>query len=132
MDKELKQKLEYDDRKKSASIAFLFLILGGAFGFHRFYLGRIKSGVLILLAGLLAVVTYIVGSSLLYGIVADNLHAVVNDPSGAPGLDGLVVASIIIFLPALAVLVWVIVDVFLVSRYVREHNEKLTKEIFTD
>ena len=132
MDKELKQKLEYDDRKKSASIAFLFLILGGAFGFHRFYLGRIKSGVLMLLAGLLAVVAYVVGDRLFYGIVSDMLHAVVSDPSSVSSLDGLVRALIIMFLPALAVLVWVIVDVFLVSRHVREHNEKITKEIFTD
>ena len=48
----------YDANKKSQGVAYLLLIFLGAFGAHRFYLGRVGSGIGQLVLGLLGFVTF--------------------------------------------------------------------------
>jgi TM2 domain-containing membrane protein YozV len=42
---DIRSQLHYDARKKSLVVAYLLLIFFGGFGAHRFYLGRVGSGV---------------------------------------------------------------------------------------
>ena len=45
---------EFDLRKKKKAWAFLFCIFGGAIGAHRFYTGRVVSGAVYFIVGILA------------------------------------------------------------------------------
>ncbi|MEF3303466.1 NINE protein [Paenibacillus sp. GYB003] len=103
---------EMRSAEKSTAIAYLML-LGGHLGLHRFYLKRPGTGALQLVLFLLSVVFYIMLS------VGSAMESV-----------ALIVVSAILFaLPALALFVWVIVDLFLLPRMLREYNGKIEQEI---
>ncbi len=58
---------------KSKTVAFLFWFFLGGFSIHRFYLGKIGSGILYLLTGQLFLIGWIVDLFLLSGMV-DNYN----------------------------------------------------------
>lgn len=103
--------------EKSAAIAYLMLI-GGHLGVHRFYLKRKVSAIVQLTLFLVAALGYV-------GLTIAS--AIENTP--------LLIITIILFgLPALALFIWIVVDLFMISGMVREYNEKqeyeLLKQIF--
>jgi|ERR1051325_2730024 TM2 domain-containing membrane protein YozV len=78
-----------DATTKSIGLAYLFWFLFGGFGIHRFYLGRTKSAVAMLLLFVIGTLT----------------------------------AGVIIGVPMLAVvLIWWLVDAFLIPGIVGQHN----------
>lgn len=80
---------------KDVGIAYLFAILLGGFGAHRLYLGRIGSGITL-------AILYVIGWGLSLTVIGALL--------GIPLL--------------IAVVVWLIVDLFLIPSIVREVNAR--------
>lgn len=83
--------LLFEAQKKSAGIAYFLWLFLGFFGGHRFYAGKIGSGISLAVLTLFAIAT---------------IHA-----------PFLFIASSI----------WVLVDAFLIPRWVRSHNEKIVE-----
>jgi TM2 domain-containing membrane protein YozV len=52
--------MQYDAAKKSAVIAYLLWFFLGGFGVHRFYLGRIGSGIVMAIIAILSWITVVV------------------------------------------------------------------------
>ncbi|PYI56991.1 NINE protein [Paenibacillus flagellatus] len=103
---------ELKSAEKSTAIAYLML-LGGHLGLHRFYLKRPGTGALQLVLFLLSVVFYFVLS------VGAALES-----------DAIIIAStILLILPALALFIWVIVDLFLLPGMLREYNAGVEQDI---
>jgi hypothetical protein len=100
--------------EKSLALAY-FMLLGGHLGVHRFYLKRYASGTIQLILFLVAVLCYFL-TPLVY--VGDE------DWTG-PAL----ILLIIMLAAGLALIVWIIVDLFLIPRMVREWNAARETEI---
>ncbi|OUM97217.1 MAG: hypothetical protein A9Z00_01965 [Thermobacillus sp. ZCTH02-B1] len=100
--------------EKSLGLAYL-LLLGGHLGVHRFYLKRHVSGTIQLILFLIAVMCYF----LAFIMTGDD--------------EDLTAASIffilIMLLAGLVLFIWIIVDLFLMPRMVREWNEAREAEI---
>lgn len=101
--------------EKSSAIAYLML-LGGHLGLHRFYLKRAGSGAAQLILFVFSIVFYF-----LLSIAA------------AAESDILIVAAVLLFaLTALILFVWVIVDLFLLPKMLREYNLAVEREILQE
>jgi hypothetical protein len=108
---------ELRNSQKNLAIAYLML-LGGHLGLHRFYVKRYKTGTVQLLLFLVALTGYV-----LFGVMS------------AFEVNGVLLAStfILIFaLPALALFIWVIVDLFLMNRMIQDWNLKTEQQIIQD
>ncbi|MFC5652751.1 NINE protein [Paenibacillus solisilvae] len=105
---------ELKRNEKSAAIAYLML-LGGHLGLHRFYLKRKWTAVIQLLLFIMASIFYL----MMY-------------LSSAIGSDGLIIASIILFaLSAIALFIWIVVDLFLLPRMIKEFNGAIERDILS-
>ncbi|WP_336776855.1 TM2 domain-containing protein [Paenibacillus sp. MMO-58] len=103
---------EMRSSEKSAAIAYLML-LGGHLGVHRFYLKRKKTAIIQLVLFLIATPAYIFFSI-----------------ASASEQEALQIIGIILFaLPAAALFIWVIVDLFLISRMVKEYNKEVERDL---
>ncbi|ACS99793.1 NINE protein [Paenibacillus sp. JDR-2] len=103
---------EMRSSEKSAAIAYLML-LGGHLGVHRFYLKRKKTAIIQLILFLIATPAYILLSI-----------------ASAAEQKALQIIGIILFaLPAAALFIWVIVDLFLISRMVKEYNKEVERDL---
>ncbi|MDP4099299.1 TM2 domain-containing protein [Paenibacillus sp. P96] len=102
------------DTEKSLALAYIMLI-GGHLGVHRFYLKRIATAVAQLILFILAFIFYIVFS-------------VTVEVEGGPFM---MLSGILLVLFGGALTVWVIVDLFLMPRMVREWNQRIEDEIIT-
>jgi len=106
---------EMRSAEKSTAIAYLMLI-GGHLGLHRFYLNRKGSGFLQLALFVIAVIFYVIMS------VSTVMES-----------EALIIISVILFiLPALALFVWVIVDLCLLPGMLREYNGRIEQEILQE
>ncbi|WP_308636030.1 TM2 domain-containing protein [Paenibacillus silvisoli] len=95
--------------EKSARVAY-FLLLGGYFGLHRFYLKRIRSG--------MAQLFLFIDAILLY------FASVVSRTSNYT------LASLILcILSGCALMAWVFVDLFLLPGMIRSYNDAVKNEI---
>ncbi|MFD1954338.1 TM2 domain-containing protein [Paenibacillus thailandensis] len=103
---------ELRNNEKSAAVAYLLLI-GGHLGAHRFYLKRTGTAIVQLILFVVATLGYF---CMAIASEFDNIAAIA--------------ASVILFaVPALILFVWVIVDLFLMSRMVREYNQKIEDDL---
>jgi hypothetical protein len=102
------------DTEKSLALAYLMLI-GGHLGVHRFYLKRIATAVVQLVLFILAFIFYVV-------------FAVTAEVEGGPFM---MLSGILLVLFGGTLTVWVIVDLFLMPRMVREWNQRAESEIMT-
>ncbi len=59
--KDAKAMMVFETSKKSLLLSYLFWFFLGGFGAHRFYLGRTKSAVIMLVIGLISGVTLFIG-----------------------------------------------------------------------
>lgn len=115
---------QVDDRKKSAVTTWLGWLLLGMFGAHRLYLGRKDTGVLMLLtqATLLVWYWYLGGGRMDIPVGRDFLR----------GLD-LILRTGIAYLVQGGLVVWYIVDAFLIHGMLatnkRQAEEEALKEI---
>jgi len=108
---------EMKNAEKSAAVAYLML-LGGHLGLHRFYLKRKWSAVLQLLLFAAAVFFYVM---MAFGFA-----------SGVAGTDTsvfFIVAAVSFGLSAMALFVWIIVDLFLLPGMIRSFNAGIEREI---
>jgi hypothetical protein len=106
---------EYKNAEKSAAVAYLML-LGGHLGLHRFYLNRKRSGTVQLLLFITAVFFYF-----MMGLASE-----------VPGADtsSVLILTIVLFgLPALALFIWVIVDLFLMPGMIKSYNAVIERDI---
>lgn len=111
MDELLILNSELRHSEKSLALAYLML-LGGHLGVHRFYLKRFGTAVAQLALFLVATATYIVG------IILIELAA----------LAGVFILGITV-VNGLALFIWIIVDLFLMPRMVREWNEAVENRL---
>ncbi|WP_201006011.1 TM2 domain-containing protein [Paenibacillus glycanilyticus] len=103
---------EMRSSEKSAAIAYLML-LGGHLGVHRFYLKRKKTAIIQLILFLIATLAYILLSI----------------ASAAEQKALLIISTILFALPAAALFIWVIVDLFLISRMVKAYNKEVEMDL---
>ncbi|CAG5076213.1 TM2 domain containing protein [Thermobacillus xylanilyticus] len=100
--------------EKSLALAY-FMLLGGHLGVHRFYLKRYVSGTIQLILFLAAAFSYFTAAA----------FSGVDEEWNAPAIIFLV----IMLLTGLALFIWIIVDLFIMPRMVREWNEAREAEI---
>jgi len=106
---------EMRSAEKSTAIAYLML-LGGHLGLHRFYLKRYGSGALQLALFAITMIFYMLLA------VSTSIES-----------EGLTIISAILFiLPAIALLVWIIVDFCLLPGMLREFNGRIEQEILQE
>lgn len=106
---------EMRNLEKSAGVAYLLLI-GGHLGAHRFYLKRTWSAIIQLVLFILATIMYVT-----LCIFIDT------------GFDAMIILSLVGFLtPALALLIWIIVDLFLISKMVRAYNAGIEQQLLME
>lgn len=103
---------EMRSAEKSLALGYLMLI-GGHLGVHRFYLKRMGSAVAQLVLFLLCVASYI-GMYIVAMVRGEELFV--------PLLIVMIATAVILF-------VWVVVDLFLLPRMIREWNEKAERDI---
>ncbi len=110
----------YDARKKETFVAYLIWFVLGAFGIHRFYLGRSASGLVML------ILTVLGGPILVAGLIA----LFDAGPSGRQGesLSGLVL--VVLGTGMLVVIcLWWIIDAFLTVGMVERYNSNLARTL---
>ncbi|MFB5677973.1 TM2 domain-containing protein [Paenibacillus terreus] len=100
------------DTEKSLALAYLMLI-GGHLGVHRFYLKRVATAVVQLVLFILAFIFYVV-----FAVAAE-----------VEGGAFMMLSGILLVLFGGTLTVWVIVDLFLMPRMVREWNQRAEEEI---
>lgn len=100
--------------EKSLGLAY-FMLLGGHLGVHRFYLKRYISGTIQLVLFLVAALSYFL--SIAFTGVEENWNAAA------------IFFLVVMLLTGGALFIWLIVDLFLMSRMVREWNEAREAEI---
>lgn len=105
---------ELRHHEKSAAVAYL-LLLGGHLGAHRFYLKKTGTAITQLILFLIAMAAYF------------GLGFVMEYPYSTE----VAIAAMVVLLavPALILLIWIIVDLFLMSRLVREYNQSIEAEL---
>lgn len=101
--------------EKSLGVAYLML-LGGHLGLHRFYIGQKQSAIAQLVLFVFCIVCYI--GLIVAGVIAGSKE----EASWLP------FPTIMLIAGAIALSVWVIVDLFLLPRLVREYNEAREQE----
>jgi uncharacterized membrane protein (DUF373 family) len=103
---------EQRSAEKSLALAYLMLI-GGHLGVHRFYLKRTGSAIAQLVLFLVCIAAYI-GMSVVAAMREEEIIL--------PLLVVTVAAAAVLF-------VWVVVDLFLLPRMIREWNDKVERDI---
>lgn len=101
--------------EKSAPLAY-FMLLGGHLGLHRFYLRRFGTGAVQLALFLIAVLAYYV-------------FAVVLALADDEWTGGVVAAAVVSGAAGLALFVWLVVDMCILNRMVKEWNAQREAEI---
>lgn len=101
--------------RKEMAVAYILAILGGGLGFHRFYLRRYVTAVVLMLTGAAGVVSATVGAVLV------SLSPVTPAESSAAA-SAVVVVTVLALLPCAAAFVWVVSDLFRIPGMTREEN----------
>jgi TM2 domain-containing membrane protein YozV len=109
---------EVDRRKKSTGVAYALWFFLSFLGIHKFYLGKIFQGFLYILGPFLALVTMVMGLTLLGG-VTEELQ-----------MGGLVFSSVGIF-GLVFFGIWWLLDLFTLHRQVENVNLIIEKDILT-
>ncbi len=104
--------IELDRRRKSVGVAYGLWFFLSWLGIHKFYLGRIATGVIYVVAPWVLIVFFFTGL-----IMAES------NPEAGSGTAGLSLLAL------LAYGVWWVVDLFTIPRQVTAYNEKLELEI---
>lgn len=104
--------IELDRRRKSTGVTFALWFFLSWLGLHKFYLGRIATGIVYVVAPWILILVFVVGF-----IMAES-----NPEAGG--------ATAVLSLLALLVYgVWWVVDLFTIPRQVNAYNENLELEI---
>jgi len=103
---------EMDKQKKSLGLAYAFLIIAGGFGIHKFYLGKVRWGIVYIALTILGLTGWYSG-----------LATLVTNPSGS-GAFGIIGIICILILGVL-----LLIDLFTLPKQVRTENEKAEERI---
>lgn len=104
---------EMRPREKSLALAYLMLI-GGHLGVHRFYLRRTATAIVQLILFVVAIIGYVI-----LGVGSE-----MDEYGSAP-----VVGLIIMLIGGLPLFIWILVDLFMIPRMVRQLNTQTEQEI---
>ena len=106
-------------------VAYVLALLGGAVGLHRFYLRRYRSGLaqgLLLLGGFFTIfIGQIIAHAISDGAVPTRTTTFAD--------DAVILLSL---LPHIALLVWVVADLFRIPRMAREENAPAAQPVGSD
>lgn len=114
---------ELRSAEKSLALAYLMLI-GGHLGVHRFYLKRFGTAIAQLVLFLLALALYVI---LVVMVEMASYDFYDYEWSGGP-----IAMLVLLILAGGTLFVWVIVDLFLIPRMVREWNERVERELLDE
>lgn len=106
--------------ERSLKLAYLLWLLVGAFGGHRFYLGRMKTGIALAVLLVLSVATTIAGSFYMIQAVEDGAEIV----DLALSVNPFTVLTYSGSLLMLVWTVWYVVDLFLIYFMVKKDREQ--------
>lgn len=101
--------------EKSSGVAYLML-LGGHFGLHRFYLKRKGTG----------------AAQLALFISAFFFYFMILIATGLESSPLTIVSVVLCILPAVALLVWILVDLFLLPGMIRAYNQGVQQAIIAE
>jgi TM2 domain-containing membrane protein YozV len=103
---------EIRDKEKSLGLAYLMLI-GGHLGVHRFYLKRTSSAIVQLILFLISAICYL-AFYITFGMELETAG---------------VISLILCAAAAIALFIWIVIDLFLLPGMVKTWNEQLEREI---
>ena len=112
---------EVERQRKSSVVAYLLWFFLSWLAMHKFYIGKVKQGILYLAVPWLAVIIAIAG-----GVIAGQAPGAPADSTATgAGITVLVIAG----LAFLASVIWWLVDLFTLHRQVERANEQIEREI---
>lgn len=104
--------IELDRRRKSTGVTFALWFFLSWLGLHKFYLGRIATGVVYVVAPWVLILVFVVG----FAMAESN-------PEAGGATAGLSLLALLVYG------VWWVVDLFTIPRQVNAYNENLEHEI---
>ncbi len=110
--------IKYKLSKKSMVLAYIFNVFFHGIGLHRFYMRRYKSAVAMLLLNVIGV--FIILGVVLLPFLLGNEHI-----SMKLFLIGIILGELMV----ITVLIWAIVDLFLVHKWVKVFNYNVLEEL---
>ena len=111
----------FEANKKSMFVAYVLWLLFGTLGGHRFYSGRSVSAVAQLLLTIIGTLVAAIGSNLVLRLPDFVLLEL-------PGLPGLVLLPLY-FVLLVPLSIWILIDAFLIPRWIRNHNLLLAVQL---
>jgi len=119
MTTKFEQKFEIE--KKSAGVAFFLWFILGSFGAHRFYCGLKKSGIVILAINIIGLFATMICVSDSYQATIEIMN---NQPIHDSNSSSYLISSMLIPL-----YIWVLIDAFKITGWIRRYNLKLINEL---
>jgi TM2 domain-containing membrane protein YozV len=110
-------KSEVRSKEKNLAVAYLML-LGGHLGVHRFYLKRNWTGIFQLCLFLIASAGYVLFS--IISIMEVNEFLLIS------------IFILLVALPGIALFVWIIIDLFLIPKMIKQWNERLEEDLMQE
>ena len=104
--------IELDRRRKSTGVTFALWFFLSWLGLHKFYLGRITTGVVYVVAPWVLILVFVIG----FAMAESN-------PEAGGATAGLSLLALLVYG------VWWVVDLFTIPRQVNTYNENLELEI---
>ena len=104
--------IELDRRRKSTGVTYALWFFMSWLGLHKFYLGRIATGVVYVVAPWILILVFVVGF-----VMAES------NPEAGGTTAGLSLLALLVYG------VWWVVDLFTIPRQVNAYNENLELEI---
>lgn len=112
--------MTFKAKKKSAALAYVLWFFLGWLSMHRFYAGKTISALIQLLLGVGALVMLIVSFGVSFSAALNQDGAGVGAGAGIMILSGLVWVTVAI---------WLIIDLFLINRWITRHNVRLAEDL---
>jgi len=114
---------ELDKHKKSRALAYVLWLVAGMLGIHKFYVGKIRTGVLYVVLG-------VVGwGSVVSGLVSALDEMTTTRPADFEAFTGIMVLAVIGSICLLGLCVLLIVDLFTIPREIRKRNDRIELNI---
>ena len=114
---------ELDKHKRSQALAYILWLVAGMLGIHKFYVGKIRTGIFYVVLG-------VVGwGSVVSGLVSALDEMTTTRPADFEAFTGIMVLAVIGSICLLVLCVLLIVDLFTIPREIRKRNDRIELNI---